>query len=151
MPLVFLSYSRQDDIFAQLVQLKLAEAHIRVWADTKTLYAGEDWREEIEKGISDSDVVLVVLSGNSTASAYVTYEWAYAFGKGKDVVPILLTHCERELHPKLAGTQLFDFTDHSSIFSSNGSMRWRSLTEKLHFIKAKKSMPGLEQDIQRMF
>src|SRR5271168_758175 len=101
--LVFLSYARRDDIFAQLLESRLREAHIRVWRDEYSLYPGEDWKEAIEKGISESDAVLVVLSDNSVASAYVIYEWAYAFGQDKDVLPIKLTSGAIDLHPKLSG------------------------------------------------
>jgi hypothetical protein len=142
MPLVFLSYARKDDIFAQLAQLKLAEAHIRVWSDAKALHAGEDWRQGIEQGILDSDAVLVVLSVNSAASAYVTYEWAYTFGKQKEVIPIKLTQCE--LHPRLDRAQYLDFSDHNA-------MRWDLLTERLHLIKAKQIMPEFDRQIQKIF
>ncbi|WP_428548872.1 toll/interleukin-1 receptor domain-containing protein, partial [Roseiarcus sp.] len=50
---VFLSYSKKDLTFALLAQAKLKEAQIEVWRDYDDIPAGEDWRQEIDKGISE--------------------------------------------------------------------------------------------------
>ena len=83
MATVFLSYSRKDHFFAELVQRELADKEISVWKDSGQLLAGENWQTAIDRGISDSFAILVVLSPSSTESAYVTYEWASAMGRGK--------------------------------------------------------------------
>jgi hypothetical protein len=105
---VFLSYSTKDYFFAELMQIKLAEAGIDVWRDQGSLVAGKDWRQGIESGISTSVAVVIALSQSSTESSYVTYEWAYAIGKGKTVIPLKITHCQ--MHPRLESIQYLDFT-----------------------------------------
>jgi hypothetical protein len=78
MTTVFLSYSTKDHFFAELASIKLAEAGISLWRDQGRLRPGTDWRQGIERGISDSAAVLIALSSQSAESSYVTYEWAYA-------------------------------------------------------------------------
>jgi hypothetical protein len=123
---VFLSYSREDHFFAELAVLKLAEQGIALWLDQGRLRAGADWRQGIERGIASSLAILVALSAKSAESAYVTYEWAYALGKGKPVIPLKLEECR--VHPKLAAVQHLDF-------SVQGALPWESLVERIQEIE----------------
>jgi hypothetical protein len=124
--MVFLSYARDDHFFAELAVIKLGEAKVVVWRDHGRLRAGEDWRQGIEQGIADSLAVLVALSPASSASAYVTYEWAYALGKGKPVIPLKLGECA--VHPKLETVQYLDF-------SIPGAGPWESLVERIQEVE----------------
>jgi hypothetical protein len=123
---VFLSYSTKDHFFAELASIKLADADIKLWRDQGQLRAGVDWRQGIEQGISDSVAVIVALSSYSAESSYVTYEWAYALGKGKAIVPLKLSECN--IHPKLEPIQYLDF-------SSPRSLPWESLIERIRSIE----------------
>jgi len=123
---VFLSYSTKDYFFAELAEIKLAEAGIELWRDMDQLRAGSDWRHGIERGISECTAVLVALSPNSAESSYVTYEWAYALGKGKPIIPIKLAACS--IHPKLETIQ------HLS-FANPASLPWLSLIERIREIE----------------
>jgi TIR domain len=123
---VFLSYSRKDHFFAELVEAKLREKDIKVWRDQGQLRPGTDWRDSIERGIGETVAVLVALGPNSAESAYVTYEWAYAFGSGKVVIPLKLAECS--MHPKLETIQSFDF-------SVPGALPWEALAERIREIE----------------
>lgn len=125
MPTVFLSYSRKDHHFAELAGIKLAEKGIDLWRDQGRLRAGSEWRGDIERGISESIAVLVVLTENSVDSSYVTFEWAYGLGKGKTVVPLKLESCK--IHPRLEPIQYLDF-------SVPGSLPWDLLIERIREI-----------------
>jgi hypothetical protein len=127
MTTVFLSYSTKDHHFAELISIKLAEAGIDVWRDQGSLRAGTDWRQGIERGIAASDAVIVALSENSADSSYVTFEWAYALGNGRDIVPIKLNNCS--IHPRLQAIQHLDF-------SVPGALPWASLIERIREIEA---------------
>jgi hypothetical protein len=70
--------------------------------------------------------VLVALSTHSSESPYVTYEWAYAIGKGKPIIPLKLTQCV--VHPKLETIQYLDF-------SVPGALPWTSLIERIREIE----------------
>ena len=122
MTTVFLSYSTEDHHFAELVTLKLGEAGIKVWRDRDNLRAGADWRQGIETGIAESGLILVALSKNSAESSYVTFEWAYALGNGKNIIPIKLNECA--IHPRLQTIQHIDF-------SVPGALPWASLIDRI--------------------
>lgn len=104
---VFISYSRKDIYFAEWLTMKLSKSDISVWSDRGKLRAGDEWRDRIDQGISESDLIIVAVSESSAKSAYVTYEWASAMGKMKPVIPLVLADCEQ--HPKLDVIQHIDF------------------------------------------
>jgi TIR domain-containing protein len=106
---VFISYSSDDSDFAELAKVKLEENSIEVWLDQGELHPGDDWRDEIDAGLSASDVLIVVLSERSSTSSYVTFEWAYALGRGARVIPVLLQKAPK--HPRLEALQYVDFTN----------------------------------------
>lgn len=124
--IVFLSYATTDYFFAELAEIKLAEAGIKLWRDKGSLSAGTDWRQGIENGISNCRAVLIALSPTSAESPYVTYEWAYAIGKGKTVIPIKISKCE--IHPRLGTIQYLDFT-------LPNSLPWDLLIERIKEIE----------------
>lgn len=108
----FISYSTRDVDFAQLCQTKLEAAEIEIWMDQTAINAGDPWRESIDEGIQSSDALVLIVSPNSTDSAYVTYEWALAIGLGLKVLPVLLTKADK--HPRLATLQHLDFSTPNS-------------------------------------
>lgn len=130
---VFLSYATEDHFFAELAHIKLAEAGIQLWRDQGQLRAGSDWRQGIERGLSDSVAVIVALSSRSSESSYVTYEWAYAMGKGKPVIPVKLSECS--VHPKLEPIQYLDF-------SIPGALPWASLIDRIREIESDNEPTG---------
>ncbi|MCB1932307.1 MAG: toll/interleukin-1 receptor domain-containing protein [Candidatus Accumulibacter sp.] len=123
---VFLSYSTRDHYFADLADIKLAESGITLWRDRSQLRAGADWQSGIERGIADCFAVLIALSANSAESSYVTYEWAYALGNGKTVIPMKLTECV--MHPRLQAIQHLDF-------SVPGALPWESLVARIREVE----------------
>ncbi len=106
---VFISYNSQNEDFAELVKMKLEKENIQVWKDTSQIEAGTEWRNEIDQGLLNSDIVIVLLNELSTKSPYVTYEWAFALGNGKTIIPILLEDCNT--HPRITILQYLDFKD----------------------------------------
>ena len=70
--------------------------------------------------------MLVALSANSAESPYVTFEWAFALGKGKAVIPLRLSQCV--IHPKLETIQYLDF-------SVPVALPWESLVERVREIE----------------
>jgi len=133
MSTIFLSYSKKDYFFAELAEIKLADGDIKLWRDQGQLSAGSDWRYGIERGISESLAVVVALSANSTESPYVTFEWAYALGKGKAVIPVKLTECH--VHPKLETIQYLDFTVAEAL-------PWTSLINRIREIESDTETPA---------
>src|ERR1039458_5562286 len=110
MPKVFISYSTKDAVFADLAKMKLNAEGVEVWLDHGDLRGGDEWREAIDQGISGSDALLVILTPASCASSYVTYEWGFALGLGKKVIPLMRE--DAAVHPRLEAFQHLDFRDH---------------------------------------
>jgi CheY-like chemotaxis protein len=106
---VFVSYNSKNEDFAELVKLKLEKEDIQVWKDTSQIYAGTEWRNEIDKGLMNCDIIIVLLNQLAAESAYVTYEWAFGLGNGKTIIPILVEECT--VHPRISVLQYLDFKD----------------------------------------
>lgn len=108
-PQFFISHSRVDGDFAELLKLRMAQRGHSAWVDTDRLAPGLDWRIEIDEAIKHSLALVAVMSVEARTSEYVTYEWAYAWGAGVKIIPIMLR--ETPLHPRLATLQYLDFTN----------------------------------------
>jgi formylglycine-generating enzyme required for sulfatase activity len=100
---VFLCHSSGDkeEIRALYHQL-LAEGWITPWLDEEELVAGQDWREEIEKAVEQSHIILVCLSPASiTKEGYVQREIRVALDHADYmpegtiyIIPLKLKECE---------------------------------------------------------
>lgn len=110
---VFISYSHKDAEFAYNLQHKLEKAEFGVWLDQERLRAGEDWREEIDTAIYDAFTLVLILSPDSMLSQYVMYEWSFAWGAGKKIIPVLYKDIEKqqEMHPRLDKRQYLNLTN----------------------------------------
>lgn len=124
----FVSHERSNGDFAELLQLRLEKEKIKTWIDVDRLSAGDDWKQEIDSAIMKAKAVIVIMSPEARQSEYVTYEWAFALGNKKPVIPILLKGTS--LHPRLATLQYLDFT--------NGLSRpWDKLIHALNKMRSK--------------
>jgi HEAT repeat protein len=101
---VFISYSHDDELFVAELVHQFEARGIEFWIDSRNLPSGVRWREEIDRAIADAYAVIVVMSPNAQQSEYVTYEWAYALGYGKTLIPLVIADME-ELHPVLLALQ----------------------------------------------
>lgn len=108
-PKYFISHAKEDGDFAENLKGRLREAGLDGWIDIDVLEAGVDWRKEIDEAILDSRALILVLSPDSKASEYVTYEWAFALGSGLRIVPLMLR--DTSIHPRLEVFQYLDFTN----------------------------------------
>jgi len=120
---VFVSYHHNDIDFARLLASRLESRSIEVWLAATHLAFGMHWGEEIDRALYESWAVVVVLSNNTRGSEYVTYEWAFAMGMQKPIVPVLLT-TDGSQHPKLANLHYINF-------SNKGAEPWAELTDYL--------------------
>src|SRR6516162_32042 len=107
---VFVSYKHEDVDFAENVMGRLKEAGFQTWTDHK-IEAGEEWRTAIDLSIKNSFALIVIMTPEAKASEYVTYEWAFAWGCGVPVIPVM--YKKSELHPRLESLQYLDFTNHN--------------------------------------
>lgn len=110
--ILFISHDHEDADFAELLKLKLEKNGLRGWIDSERLKIGQDWREEIDQAIENSMAVIAVMTPDARKSEYVTYEWAFAWGKGVKIFPIMLK--QTQLHPRLESLQYLDFTNRAT-------------------------------------
>lgn len=119
---IFISHDHDDADFAELLKLRLEKAGIESWIDTERLKIGQDWRTEIDIGIENCAAIVVIMTPEARKSEYVTYEWAYAWGKDKKIFPLMLK--KTQLHPRLESLQYLNFT-------SNPTRPWDELISSL--------------------
>ena len=73
MGIIFLSYARDDEVFARTLARALESAGHEVWWDRR-IDSGEEFAAEIEAALERADVVLVAWSAHSVKSAWVRDE-----------------------------------------------------------------------------
>lgn len=121
---IFISYQRNSYNFvAEDLTKRLEKEGFTLWWDERINAGTADWRKKIDTEIENSRVILLVVTPDAMSSQYVTYEWSYALGKNKIVLPI--TYFKAKLHPRLSTTQILDFTD-------SRSRQWPDLMTSLH-------------------
>ena len=87
---IFISYARKDIDFAQKIVDALAENNLDTWVDWKSIPKGEDWEQEIYRGIEEADAFLFLISPDSIASQMCNKEIACAVKNGKRMLPLVL-------------------------------------------------------------
>ncbi|MFN0166317.1 MAG: TIR domain-containing protein [Bryobacteraceae bacterium] len=90
----FVSYSRTDSDFVLRLCRDLRAAGASIWLDKLDIRPGEEWDQEIERGLAECGRMLVVLSPESVASPNVLDEIGYALPKKRAIIPILYRDCE---------------------------------------------------------
>lgn len=129
---VFLSYSRADGDFAEVVRTRLGEAGFGCWLDRSEIQAGEAWCEEIDDAIRAASAVVLILTSSARASEFVSYEWAFALGAGTPLVPLMLQ--PTPLPPRLSTLHHLDFTRREA-------RPWTDLIERVRVLTADRRAP----------
>jgi hypothetical protein len=93
--IIFVSYSRRDQEFAQSLVEALAERGRDVWAHWKDIRAGSEWDAAINDAIDRADAFVPVLTADWSHSAQCQAELAYAAERNKRILPLL----RRDLGP----------------------------------------------------
>jgi hypothetical protein len=87
---IFISYSRRDLGFAQEIVDALGESGLETWIDWKSIPKGEDWEQEIYRGIEGADALLFLISPDSVRSPMCNKEVLHAIRNNKRILPIIL-------------------------------------------------------------
>lgn len=98
-PTVFLSHSSKDKPFVSRLATDLKSQGVPVWYDQWELKVGDSLSERIERGISQSGWLALVISKNSASSDWVQKELRAAQArelrdKSVFVLPIIIDDCE---------------------------------------------------------
>lgn len=62
---IFIGYAREDRKIAESVYTSLAEIGLFVWIDYKSIMPGENWKNAVKRGISNSRYFIALLSRHS--------------------------------------------------------------------------------------
>jgi hypothetical protein len=92
-PQVFISYQRTDSDFARQVRAHLAAAGVLTWMDEYDIPVGAYWPDEIDKGLTASEIVVGVLSPDAMTSRNVKNEWDWAIQNDKSLLLLQYRRC----------------------------------------------------------
>jgi hypothetical protein len=108
---VFISHSSRDKWVAARIAEKVEEAGATSWLDTRDLPGGGDIREEISKGVNDSQEIIILFSPFSKDSPWVSFEIGAASAKRRYLTPILnnVQYTEIVLIQGIKAVELNDF------------------------------------------
>ncbi len=122
---IFISYSRKDIDFAQKIVDALAANNLDTWIDWKSIPKGEDWEQEIYRGIEEADAFLFLISADSVASQMCNKEIAHAVENGKRILPIVI----RDADPKIIHSEILK---RNWIFCRDGQDDFNKAIEETH-------------------
>jgi TIR domain len=83
---LFISYSRLEAPFVDILLDALEDKHVNVWVDYQSLIPGRPWLEQILTGIKNSDIFLLVISKASIRSKNVELEIRHALEEKKRII-----------------------------------------------------------------
>ena len=86
---VFISYSRKDKDFVQVLNQALVKSKYDAWVDWENIPLTADWWAEIQAGIEAADTFLFVITPDSIASKVCGQEIDHAVAHNKRLVPIV--------------------------------------------------------------
>lgn len=90
---VFISHSSKDKAVADKLCEYLEQHDIKCWIAPRNVLGGMPYAREIFNGIDESQILLLVFSGNSNVSRHVEREIDRAFNKEKVIIPFRIEEC----------------------------------------------------------
>lgn len=161
---IFISHSHKDKEFVRRLADDLSKEGFDVWLDEDLISPGEQWTDKINEAIENSDVVLIIISSNTSESRFQASEIAFAISSqrkhpSKRIVPVL-TEKNAELPFFLRNVVYCDLSSKDK-YESNFKSLVRALSEpsgpakdlrgsdlrRIETIKAEKQMLQHEKNI----
>lgn len=91
---VFISYSSKDKAIADGIVSTLEQNNIRCWYAPRDIKPSEDWGMAIANAIQETNIFLMVFSGNSNQSQHVLDELLFAIDAQAVVLPYRIENLE---------------------------------------------------------
>ena len=109
----FASYSKNDimKVIARIQAMEIVAPWLKVYIDFDGIRAGQYWKDELKKSISDTDIFYLFWSENAALSDWVKREWLCALNsKGLDFIhPVPLVNPDKvPPPPELSAKQFKD-------------------------------------------
>ncbi|MBI3915045.1 MAG: TIR domain-containing protein [Chloroflexi bacterium] len=86
---VFISYSRNDQVFVRKLHNSLAVLNRDTWVDSENIPLTAEWLKEIHAGIESAQTFVFIISPDSVASKTCGEEIAHAVRNNKRIVPVM--------------------------------------------------------------
>lgn len=92
---VFISHSHDDKQIVRRIVDDLNKNGVEVWLDENLISPGELWTDKITEALQSSDVILVIMSRNTSESRWQTFEIAFSVAAqrgdpSKRIIPVLV-------------------------------------------------------------
>lgn len=127
---IFISYSRKDLDIAEKIVSALAQNNLNTWIDWKSIPKGEEFINEIYRGIEGADVFLFLISPDSVESDWCNAEIKHAAENNKRIIPVSIRETKTDNIPP-------EIAKRNWIFSRDGKNEFdASITEILETISA---------------
>jgi hypothetical protein len=88
--LVFISYTESNRHIADMIYSALKSKGIRGWVAHRDIAPGLNWPDEISKAISQSKIMILVLSLNTQKSLYISREVTLAADENIIIIPFCI-------------------------------------------------------------
>ena len=122
----FLCHAHSDKYAVKALNAHLIKDGVDAWLDKEKLLPGQDWKLEIRKAVSESDVVIVCLSNQFKYKGYRQVEVSIALEEAAlqpdgeiFIIPARLEECETlESLKKYQWVDLFDKASYEKLMQS---------------------------------
>lgn len=112
---IFMSYTQSDEAFVIRLTDDLRASGAKVWLDIHNAEPGRNWGRSIERALSESSMMVVVLSPQALNSAHIAVEWQAYLEARRPMIPVIAKPCD--LPGPLRTRRPVDFTwDYSRAF-----------------------------------
>lgn len=111
MPNCFISYSSEDERFAQFVAGEVRGRGLTVSMASDSLRPGDKWAEKIKRNMRASGWVILLASRAACQSPWVQQELGMAIGGSKKVVPVVWDMPPSQLPGWVDESQALDLRD----------------------------------------
>ncbi len=121
---VFISYSRKDKEFVEVLHQALKEHNRNTWVDWQDIPLTSEWWKEIESGIEAADTFIFVLSPDSLASKVCGQEIGHAVKYNKRLVPIVRRDDfdDKQVHSSLSKHNWLFFRENDDFDTAFGKL-----------------------------
>ena len=106
---LFISYSSVDEREANEIFDLVKARGLKAFLAVKGIQSGDDFAEEIRKGLINSTEICILVTPKSLGSEWVATEWGAAWVLKKRITPILLRCDVNQLPQRLQNLQCIDF------------------------------------------
>ena len=113
--MIFVSYSKEDAVYAQELCRQIEATGVRCWMAPRDIPPGADWPAAIVDAICRSSAVAVLVSHHGLDSRQIPRELAVADAHALPLIPVRIEHVEMlgALEYWLIGRQWVDWSVHA--------------------------------------